>query len=149
MTIRQPYNDTVYVAESPEKFTPAYVLSLGEGRVTLDDVVTGNTEGKLQPKRWLETDKFIYLTHTDGNATFHFYYDKAEGQLYSVSSDSLSFLERAESVGNGLNATYTKSQLSTLIESELFAIISPAEQEKIRSLSQDMGDDELTVIMLK
>jgi hypothetical protein len=147
MTLRQPYNDTIYRIASPQRLTPAYVLDWGKNRVTLEDVITGKTEGKSIPRRWLETDRFILLTQQEGDA---FWYDKTSAQLYKIAShDEMALLSKAASVGAGLNVTFTKSRLEKFLETEQFGALPSAEQEKIANLAQQMTSGELLVMMLR
>jgi hypothetical protein len=148
ITLRQPYNDTVYRVSSPQRLTPAYVLDLGENRVTLEDVITGNVKGKSIPRRWLETDKFILLTQQEGDA---FWYDKASAQLHKIApaADEMALLSKATSVGEGLNVTFTKSGLTKFMETEQFEALPATEQEKIANLTKEMNSGELLVMMLR
>lgn len=67
LNIRQPFNDTIYQLEPPNRLIPRFVLNFGDQGIkrAYDGANPGyNLKDKLIPNSWLETDKHVFVTYT-------------------------------------------------------------------------------------
>jgi hypothetical protein len=63
--LRPAYNDTVFKVIPPARLYPAYVLKLGEYKVSMQQGVDPdfNLTGKIIPGEWAETKNWIFMTY--------------------------------------------------------------------------------------
>lgn len=175
LTFRQAYNDTLYRFTAPNELTVAYVMDFGKQAWDVNIAMYGDKTDKLIPKQWVETDQFIFITHTRNNDTpnnrrnnalqfFYSFYDKAERKLYRIPTtvfpDNLLLSNelnegipfRADFLtahNNRLYVKYTKDQLGNLMNNENFASLPAAQQDKVRSLHKELEPGELLLVILE
>lgn len=174
LTIRQAYNDTIFRV-SVDKLTPAFVLNLGSKKPDVQTALKGNKKGKIFIEKLLETDNFLFIIHTEDYDSpnnrekeavkfFYSYYDKKAGKRYSVPSTVFPevftlknsnpeaiplILNNAGVYNKQLYSSYTKRQLKEIMDSAVFASFPSSQQEKLKSLHDEMTDFELLVMILK
>lgn len=96
--IRPAFNDTVFRITPPNRMTPAYILNLGNYKVTKQQGVDPdfNLTGKIIPGDWAETKNYIFMTFTKDdydcpntrkNKTVKIYH-----ALYSKKTDKLTLI---------------------------------------------------------
>jgi len=175
LTIRQAYNDTVYRMSAPNELTPAYILNFGKKKADLWTALYGDKSNILLPYHWLETEHFAFIIHSQNydcpnnrnNNTikfFYSYFDKKNNRLHSIPSTSYPedfFLpndmengipllaDNAYSDGKSLYIGHTKLQLENILKHKTFSSLPSEQQDKVRSLHEDMEDGDLLVMILE
>ncbi|MDR0697641.1 MAG: DUF4933 domain-containing protein [Tannerella sp.] len=175
LTIRQAYNDTIYRMTSPNELTAAYVFDFGERKADVNTALFGDKSDKLIPNGWIETDKFAVIIHTENYDCpanrnnhsvkfFYSYYDKNENKLYRIPFDnfpddfilsneideSLPILFNEMQVyGKNLYTRYTKAHLEMMLKHKSFSSLPVAQQEKTRSMYEDMDESEMLIMILE
>lgn len=174
LTMRQAYNDTIYRV-SADKLTPAFVLNLGSKKPDVQTALKGDKKGKIFIESLLETDDFLFIIHTEdydcpnnrnsGAVKFFYsYFDKKQGKRYSIPSAVFPevfmltnsnpeaiplMISNAAVYKDNLYSSYTKTQLKEIMNSTAFPSVPPEQQEKLKSLHDEMTDYELLVMILK
>ena len=175
-TIQQAMNDTVYRMTAPNRLVPAYVLNYGpyklEISLTFDDFPK-----KFFPDIWKETDKYILFTYNrnydsknnrkNGLVTFFYsYYDKRSQQFYHFCEESVIpkeefFIENpvpdalpfmisyANIEEKSLWVCYNKRRLEAIIKNKGFASLSPEQQNKLKTLQNELDDSEVLIMILE
>ena len=172
--MRQAYNDTIYRV-SADKLTPAFVLNLGSKKPDVQTALKGDKKGKIFIENLLETDDFLFIIHTEdydcpnnrnsGAVKFFYsYFDKKQGKRYSIPSAVFPevfmltnsnpeaiplMISNAAVYKDNLYSSYTKTQLKEIMNSTAFPSVPPEQQEKLKSLHDEMTDYELLVMILK
>ena len=175
LSIRQPYNDTIYRVTSPNELTPAYIFNFGNQKLDITTALYGDKAGKLIPNRWLEADKFAFIVHTENNDVpnnrtnnlvkfFYSYYDKKEGKLYRIPTDVYpsDFIfsndikdgmpistYQIQVYGDKLYSGYTKAQLEDMTKNKSFSSLSSEQQGKVKSWLTDLADGEMLIMILE
>jgi hypothetical protein len=177
LTIRQTLNDTVFRVVSPNRLVPAYVLNFGSYRADLQTYFSGNLSEKLLPGSWKESDRYLLFVYTQNRDTpnnrsagtvkfFYAYYDKNSRQFYHFSEGTtipenqffmknpipgaLPFiLSYSEIEDNQLRVVYSKRRLETIINHKDFASLSPDQQTKLKSMQDDLEDNEVLIMILE
>jgi hypothetical protein len=177
LTIRQSLNDTVYRVASPNRLLPAYVLNFGTYRADVNTFFNGNLSEKLLPGTWREADRYVLFTYTqerdtpnnrrDGSVKFFYsYYDKLSRQLYHFSeettvppdlffmenpvADGLPFmLSHAEIEDNQLRVVYSKKRLEEIIQNKGFASLPSEQQNKLKTMQNELDDSEVLIMILQ
>jgi len=174
-TIRQSMNDTVYRLSTPNRLIPAYVLKLGAYK--LDISLAEDFSNKFFTNKWKETDKYVLFTYNKdrdtpnnrdkGNVKFFYsYYDKKSHQLYhfcegttmpeeeffveNLVPDALPFILSYPDISeNQLRVCYSKRRLEKIIQNKGFASLSPEQQNKIKTIQNDLGESEVLIMILE
>ena len=175
LSIRQPYNDTIYRFTSPSELTPAYILNFGSQKLDLTTALYGDKAGKLIPNRWLETEKFAFVVHTENNDVpnnrnnnlvkfFYSFYDKKDNKLYRIPTDvfpSDFFFSndlkdgmpisayQIQTYGEKLFSGYTKGQLENMTKNNNFSSLPSEQQEKVKSWLNELADGEMLMMILE
>ena len=175
LSIRQAYNDTIYRFTSPSELTAAYIFDLGSQKLDLNTALFGDKTGKIIPTKWIETDKFAFIAHTENNDVpnnrnnnsvkfFYSYYDKNDGKMYRIPSDVIpeDFIipndikegmplstYQAQVVGGKLYAGYTKAQLESITNNKSFPSLSSGQQEKVKSWLNELAEGEMLLMILE
>jgi hypothetical protein len=177
LTIRQSMNDTVYRLLPPNRLVPAYVLNFGTYRTDVQTFFKGDLSEKLLPSTLEETDRFVLFVYTQnrdipnnrkaGSVKFFYsYYDKKTRQLYHFSEgttvpeddfflensipDALPFiLSSADIADNQLRVCYSKRRLADMIKNKGFASLPPEQQNKLKTLQNDLDDSEVLIMILE
>ena len=173
LTIRQAFNDTVYRVVSPNRMIPAYVLNFGAYGADVPTFYRENLSEKLLPDTWKETDQYILFVYTQGtksrdgnNQFFYSYYDKKSRQFYHFSErtsippeqffmenpipDALPFVwSYAETEDHQLRVFYTKKRLEEISKSKEFASLSPEQQNKLKTMQNELDDSEVLIMILE
>ena len=175
VNIRQSMNDTVYRMTAPKRLVPAYVLNFG--RYKLDISLAEDFSNKFFPDKWIETDKYVLFTYNKdrdfpnnrakGNVKFFYsYYDKKSRQLYHFSEGttipeeelfienplpgSLPFmLSYVDITDNQLRAFYSKKRLEELIKNKEFASLPSEQQNKLKTIQNELGESEVLIMILE
>jgi hypothetical protein len=174
-TVRQPYNDTVYRMTSPGELTAAYVFDFGERRLDMNTALFGDKSDRLIPNEWIETDRFVFIIHTENydcpnnrnnNSVkfFYSYYDKNDGKLYRIPFNGLPngfilsneidggmpvLFGNMQVYGGIIYTRYTKSLLDAILKHKNFSSLPVAQQEKTRAMYDDLQEDEMLVMILE
>lgn len=175
LTMRQAYNDTIYRVVSEKELKPVYVMDFGSQKLDVETALYGDKSNKLIPYEWFETDDFAFIIYTknydcpsnrqSGSVKFNYcYYDKQTKVFYNIPSDKLpeeylinnSIEGGIPLIGNNVKANgkllyigYTKAQLESVIKQKDFASLPQAQQDKVNSLYDDLGEQELLVMILE
>lgn len=175
LTMRQAYNDTIYRVVSEKQLKPAYIMDFGNQKLDVETALYGDKSNKLIPYEWFETDDFAFLIYTkdydcpnnrkSGSVKFNYcYYDKKSKALYDIPSNKLpeeylinnSIEGGIPLIGNNAKANgkllyigYTKAQLESVIKQKDFSSLPQAQQDKVNSLYDDLGEQELLVMILE
>lgn len=175
LSMRQAYNDTVYRVVSEKELKPVYVMDFGNRKLDPETGFYGDKTNKLIPYGWVETSDFVFATYTENydcpnnrnNRTVKFnynYYDKKSKTLYNMPSDkfpeefliSNSIEGGIPLIGNNLKANgeqlyigYTKPQLESIISHSDFSSLPQSQQDKLKSLNEDLGSQEMLVMILE
>jgi len=177
LTIRQTLNDTVYRVIVPNRLLPAFVLDFGTYRADVQTFFRGNLSEKLLPNTWKEADQFILCIYTqnrdmpnnrtDGSVKFFYsYYDKKSRQFYHISEgtsippdqffmenpipDALPFVwSYAETEDQQLRVVYSKKRLEEISKTKEFASLSPEQQNKLKTMQDELDDNEVLVMILE
>jgi len=177
LTIRQSLNDTVYRVVSSNRLVPAYVLNFGAHGVDVPTFFRGNLSEKLFPNTWKEADQYILFVYNqnrdtpnnrkDGSVQFFYsFYDKKNRQFFHFSEgisipfdqffmensipDALPFmLSHADIEDNQLRVFYSKKRLEEIRKSKVFASLSPDRQDKLKTLQNDLDDNEVLIMILE
>jgi len=132
---------------------------------------------KLLPGTWKESDRYILFaytqnrdTHTnrrEGNVKFFYsYYDKRSRQLYHFSEDTaipenetfmqnpvpdaLPFIFSYIDVDdNQLRVCYSKKRLEDIINHKDFASLHPEQQNKLKTIQNELEDNEVLIMILE
>jgi len=174
LTMRQAYNDTIFRVTA-EKLIPVYVLSSGNKKPDVQTALKGDKKGKIFISKLLETDDFLFITHTEdydcrnnrnsGAVRFFYsYFDKNAAKRYALPRSGFPAvftltnsidgtipvsISNASVYKNKFYSSYTKRQLSEIISSDAFAAFPAAQRAKLQSLHSEMTDFELLVMILK
>lgn len=173
---RQAFNDTVFHVASANKLVPVYLLELGEKGADINTTLKGDLSQSLVAAQWLDTDKFILFTYTrnydclntrrNNTVTYHYaLYDKAKKQLFRLPGEGIypdEYILPADLTGgipvllqdikfqdHKLVTTYTKSKLEALQKLKGFKQLPVGQQDRVRQLSESLGDTEMIVMMLE
>ena len=177
LTLRQSMNDTVYRIAAPNRLIPAYVLNFGLYRIDVQTYLYGNQSGKLLAYTWKESDRYVLFIYTqdrdtpnnrkDGSVKFFYsYYDKKSRQFYHFSEgstiapeqffmenpvpDALPFiLSHADIQDNQLWVCYSKKRLEEISKNKGFASLSPEQQNKLKTLQNELDDSEVLIMILE
>ncbi|MDR2956196.1 MAG: DUF4933 domain-containing protein [Prevotella sp.] len=175
LTVRQAYNDTIYRVVSEKQLLPVYTMDFGSQKMDGEIALYGDKSEKMVPYTWIETSDFVFVMHTkdydcpsnreSGAVVFNYtYYDKASKKLYNIPSHKLpeeylisnSIEGGIPLIGNNIKANgkllyigYTKYQLESIINQKDFSSLTQEQQEKIKSLDNDLGDGEMLVMILE
>jgi len=175
LTIRQPYNDTIFRMTSPFRLKPEFITHSGNQKLDVKTALYGDKAGKLIRKTWLETNDFVFLSYTENydhqgnrdlNAVKYFYrwFDKKSKQLYRIESDHYPeeqwirnsipegiplLTAHTKFVENRLYTVYNKSQLKTMIEHVSFSKLSINERQTIKKKYEELKKDELLIMILE
>ena len=177
LTIRQSLNDTVYRVVSPNRLLPAYVLNFGAYQADLPTFFRGDLSEKLLPSSWKESDRYILFVYTqnrdtpnnrrDGSVQFFYsYYDKNSGQVHHFSEgaampdneffienpipDAVPFiLSHADIEDKQLRVCYSKKRLEDLVNHKEFASLPPEQQNKLKTMQNELDDNEIFIMILE
>ena len=177
LTVRQSLNDTVYRVISPNRLVPAYVLNFGKYKVDIKTALTDEQSEKLYPSTWRETDRYILFVYTQNRYTpnnirdgkvkyFYSYYDKNSWQLHHFSEGSATLegmfliansipgalpfiLSHADMAGNQLRACYNKRRLEDIINNAAFTSLPQGQQNKLKTMQNELEDDEILIMILE
>ena len=177
LTLRQSMNDTVYRMAAPNRLIPAYVLNFGPYRIDVQTYLYGNQSGKLLAYTWKESDRYVLFVYTQGRDThdnrekglvqfFYSYFDKKSRQFYHFSEgstipeqeffmenplpDALPFiLSHAEIQDSQLQVCYSKKRLEAICKNKGFASLSPEQQNKLKTLQNELDDSEVLIMILE
>ena len=175
LTLRQAYNDTIYRFTSPNELTAAYILNSSSQKLDLNTALYGDKTDKIIPNRWLETDKFAFIVHTQNNDTpnnrgnntvkfFYSFYDKKESKFFRIPTDVYpdDFLitndikdgiplsiSQAKENGGRLYSGYSKAQLEDLTKHKNFSSLPSGQQAKVKSLLSELADGEMLLMILE
>ena len=174
-TIQQSMNDTIYRMTAPNRLVPVFVTNFGAYK--LDIVLAGDFSNKFFPNIWKETDKYILFTYNqnynspnnrrNGSVQFFYsYYDKKTRHFYHFSEgtsipsdqflmenpipDALPFiLSYAEIEDHQLRVFYTKKRLEEITKSKEFAFLSSEQQNKLKTMQNELDDSEVLIMILE
>ena len=174
-TIQQAMNDTIYRMTSPNRLVPAYVLNYGSYK--LDIALAGDFSEKFFPDIWRETDKYVLFTYDrnydsknnrkGGLVTFFYsYYDKRSKQFYhfceetaipkqeffidNTVPEALPFiLSYAGVEEKSIWVCYSKKRLEEISKNKGFASLSPEQQNKLKTLQNELDDSEVLIMILE
>ena len=177
LTIRQSLNDTVFRVVSPNQIVPAYVLNFGAYKVDVRTVQTEEQPDKMRLVLWKETDRYILFSYTQGRNSinnrrnglvkfFYSYFDKNNRQLYHLNEDTtatkneiliensipnaLPFLLSHVNIDNNqLYVCYSKKRLEEITNSKGFSFLPPEQQNRLKSLQKELGDNEVHIMFLE
>ncbi|MDR2956195.1 MAG: DUF4933 domain-containing protein [Prevotella sp.] len=175
LTMRQAYNDTIYRMVSEKELRPIYIMDFGSQKLDVETGLSGDKSNKLIPYSWTETTDFVFIIYTkdydclnnrnSGSVIFNYaYYDKASGKLYNIPSHKFpeeylinnSIEGGIPLIGNNIRANgkllyigYTKYQLESVIKQKDFASLSQAQQDKLKSLNENLQANEMLVMILE
>jgi hypothetical protein len=177
LTIRQSLNDTVYRVVSPNMLVPVYVLNFGAYGADVNTYFRGNLSEKLLPDIWKEANQYILFAYTQdrdfpNNRTngkvkfFYSYYDRKSRQFYHFSEktstppdqffmenpipDALPFmLSYADIEDNQLRVVYTKKRLEEISKIKEFASLPAEQQNKLKTLQNELDDNEVLIMILE
>ena len=177
LTIRQSLNDTVYRLISPNRLVPAYVLNFGAYGADVPTYFRGNLSEKLLPDIWKESEQyilFVYLQNRDtpnnrrdGSVQFFYsYFDKISRQFYHFSEKTSTppeqfFMENpvpgalpfmlsyTEIEDNQLRVVYTKKRLEEISKSKEFASLPAEQQNKLKTMQNELDDSEVLIMILE
>jgi hypothetical protein len=113
--IRPEFNDTVFMVLPPDRLLPAYVINLGEYKVTKQQGVDPDFDlsGKIIPESWAESKDYIFLTFTKDSydcpanrkagsvKIYHALYSKRNKELFVIKGDPFDY--SAEILENDLD----------------------------------------------
>lgn len=175
LSMRQAYNDTVYRVVSEKELKPIYVMDFGNRRLDPETGFYGDKTNKLIPNEWVEASDFVFIIYTENydcpnnrnNHTVKFnynVYDKKSKTLYNIPSDKFpeEFLihnsieggipligSKLKANGEQLYVGYTKPQLESIINHSDFSSLPQSQQDKLKSLNEDLGGQEMLVMILE
>ena len=177
LTVRQSMNDTVYRLLPPNRLLPVYVLNFGSYKIDIQTYIFGNQAQYLLPYTWKETNRYILFVYTqnrdtpnnrkDGSVKFFYsYFDKKSRQLYHFSEgtsmpeqeflidnqvpDALPFILSYADIGEDhTKVYYSKRRLEDIIKNKGFASLSPEQQNKLKTLQNELGDSEVLIMILE
>lgn len=175
LNFRQPYNDTIYAFKSAYELNPRYVLSYSQNKPSVETALRGNKAGKYFIDNIKESPAFLYIVYTsdydcpnnrnNGSVKFHYsLYDKKEKKLYQISenifpedfvvkngiSDGIPVdLSQLKAYKNKMYLSYTKSQLKQIIESKQFTKYPSLQQQKVKSLHDQLPEGGLLVAIFE
>jgi len=177
LTIRQVFNDTVYRVVSPNRLIPAYVLNFGAYRADIPTFFRGDLSEKLLPYTWKEAEQYILFVYKQNQDSpnnrqngsvkfFYSYYDRKNRQFYHFSEgtsvpfdqyfmdnsipDALPFVwSYADIEDNQLRVVYTKKRLEEISKSKEFASLSPEQQNKLKTMQNELDDSEVLIMILE
>lgn len=176
LTLRQAFNDTIYRVKSPQELEAAYVLDMGDKKISIKDAAAAKTEEKLIfGYNWLETDKFMYVYCSLNRDSFnarketnvkyrYFYYSKEDKKLYRLQSDvypeDLFFKTNIADVlpikaqntqvsGKRLYTSYTKAGLGEVMKNKFFSDLPESQQQKTKEIYNSLKDNCLMVMILE
>ncbi|MFV0417490.1 MAG: DUF4933 domain-containing protein [Dysgonomonas sp.] len=175
LTVRQGYNDTIYRMVSEKELKPVYIMDFGKQKLDGETGLYGDKSDKLIPYVWTETSDFIFIMYTknydcpntrnNGSVIFNYaYYDKASKKLYNIPSHKLpeefvienSLEGGIPLIGNNMMANgkrlhigYTKYQLESIIKQKDFASLPQPQQDNLKKQYEDLGDQEMLVMILE
>ena len=177
LTIRQTLNDTVYRVTYPNRMLPAYVLNFGDYRVDIPAFFRGNVSEKLLPHKWIEAEQYILFIYTQNRDTptnrengsvqfFYSYYDKKNRQFYHFSEgtsipfdqyfmenpipEALPFMwSYTETDDHQLRVLFTKKRLEEISKAKEFASLSPEQQNKLKTMQNELEDNEVLIMILE
>jgi len=170
-------NDTVYRLIPPNRLLPVYVLNFGSYKIDIQTYIFGNQAKYLLPYTWKEANRYILFVYTqnrdnkinrkDGSVKFFYsYYDKKTRQFYHFSEgmtlpadelfienpipDGLPFiLWHADISDNQLRVCYSKRRLEEIIKKKGFSSLSPEQQNKLKTLQNELGESEVLIMILE
>lgn len=171
LNFRQAYNDTVYCFKSSHELNPRYVLNYRKNKPSIETALLGDKTGKYFIYTIKETKDFLYILHTsnydcpnnrnNGSVKFfHMIYEKKNKKLYQIADnvfpedlivknsiqDGIPVnLYKLKTFDKKMYMSYTKSQLKKMIDSKEFAKHDQGQQEKIKSLYENLAEGGLLV----
>ncbi len=174
LSMKQAYNDTIFRINA-DKLVPAFVLNLGSKKPDVQTALKGDKKGKIFIERLLETDDFLFVVHTENYDCpnnrksgavkfFYSYYEKKSGKYYSIPraefpevftlENSIEgtiplILSNASVYNNKLYSSYTKIQLKEIMDSKTFTTLPTAQQEKLKTLYDEMDEYKLLIMVLE
>lgn len=175
LTLRQAYNDTIYRMKSASVLEPAYVMNFGKQKLDLQTALYGDKSDKLIPYTWLETENFIIIIYTQNydspnnrnNGSVKFFYtffDKAEKKIYQIPTQGFpeDFILKnsieggiplptntAKCYNKMIYTGYTKKQLEMILKNKSFHTLPKNQQDKVKSLYDELTDTEMLVMILE
>lgn len=173
LTIRQPYNDTIFRMLSPSKLKPAFVLNFGKQKADINSAVRAQIAGKYIPIQWIEMNNTIFLLYSMNydcknnrvKKSVIFYlavFDKSTSRIFHVPLNGkyleeiyiennidgglpLSF-NHTSCDDNTISTYYTKKNLKEIIESKQYSNLSVSNQKAIADWFEKMNANELLVM---
>ena len=175
LTVNQAMNDTVYRMTAPNRLVPVYVINYGPYKLDID--LADDFSNKYFPDKWKETDKFVLFTYnkdrdfpnnrTNGIVKFFYaYYDKQSRQFYHFCDettipeqqflienqvpDTLPFmLSSVNIMEKHLWVCYSKKRLEEIIENKEFASLPSEQQNKLKTMQNELDDSEVLIMILE
>ena len=179
LNTRAPYNDTLYVLESPERLTAKYVINLGERRVDPKTGIKGDKSNKLLPKNWMEAKKFITFTYTlnidvpinrDNNRVKYFFtlFDKSSGEIYHIPTGNAKYPDEfilSNKLSGGMPfyysdlyydnskgvfyVIYDKNSIRALLNDKNISAIPANQRANLEKEYNSLVDGELLLMMMR
>lgn len=175
LTLRQHYSDTIFRMTSPSELKPAYIMNFGKYKLHIDSAFYGDKQGRLLPNKFLEAKDFVLIANTEDMDIpytrnrnlvkyLYYFYDKAKKTLYKI---PVQVFPEEYWLGNPVNegipldinsiksdektmyASYTKSKLAALMKHKDFTSLPQIQQDKVKSLHDNLETDELLVMILE
>lgn len=171
VTVRPPFDRTIYRMKGPDRLVPAYELDFGERHLELKEAINANAKGKMVLNKFAESDKFVYIEYSlDYDSPynrrsnkvefFYAYYDKADGKLWKIPYSGYPenllldpMLEEGIPVqmtsfrveGKRGYMSFTKSSLEAMAGSEKYRAFGPSAKEKLQELYEGLEDGDILV----
>jgi len=175
LTFREHYSDTIFRMTSPSELKPVYVMNFGKHKLHIDSAFYGNKKDRHLPNKFIEAKDFVFIANTEdmdipytrNNGLvkyFYYFYDKNKKALYKIPvqifpeeywiSNSVNdgiplCLNLIKADEKAMYTAYTKSRLESLMKHKDFSSFSQVQQDKVKSLYDSLGADELLVMILE
>ena len=177
LTVRQSLNDTVFRVVSPNRLIPVYVWNFGTYRVDIQTALTEEQPDKMRPTFWKESEKYILLVYNQNRNTFNnreqglvkfFYafYDRKSRQLFHMNEgviveppeffiensipDALPFILSHASIGKKqLSVVFSKKRMENMMKKKGFASLPAEQREKLKTLQNELADNEVLIMVLQ
>ncbi len=162
-SFRHGNNDTLFHLVSPNRLVPAFVLKLGQYKVSINDLVRDKAKDKYVINGWTESSKYIMIDYTKDRNTpnnqkkgvveyFNILFDKANKRLIRYTKRNFE-----NNLDNKVplfipKGTALNGELIMLIDKKLIAkyiTAYPEYIEKWKKLDQEIKENELLIMLAK
>ena len=171
---RQGYCDTIFRVHSANRIVPAYRFDFGALRVSVEEGLTGKTQGKLLPWKWIALKNSMILIFTEGRdapiyrtsgeVSFHcLMFDRQTGRSTAIDMKSKYpedvLIENDIDSGlpvplntidvqdNAMIATFTKGQIEEILKNNA-KNMSAETVSKLKETANALKSNEMLVMII-